>query len=335
MNISILASIWSENLWDELILKNEIALLKKEFWKKTQFQVASYDFKKPVFQIQNTQYFEYFPIWIKNPKNFYRNIKNFLKFLRVIIWSDVVVVGWGGIIYDSEIQSVKNPLNQWVFRTRMARIFWKKLYFYAVWVDIKQQENNKKLKKIFRTAYKVTVRDKKSQEQLKNIGIKSKVVDDPVMQDAEEKWKILWTHSSKKFKLHDFKSYNFAGKKVGLALRSWYIGTSGDARVEKLLVEELCGYIEKQGWKIVFLPHSLHQTDIRANDYEFMKQFLNYDREIYATLGEVYTAYTHKMLDIVISMRLHSIILSHVYRIDQIVLSYSQKTEQVIKKLRR
>jgi polysaccharide pyruvyl transferase WcaK-like protein len=32
-------------------------------------------------------------------------------------------------------------------------------------------------------------------------------------------------------------------------------------------------------------------------------------------------------------MRLHSIILSYVYGIDQIVLSYSQKTDEAIKKL--
>jgi len=66
-----------------------------------------------------------------------------------------------------------------------------------------------------------------------------------------------------------------------------------------------------------------------------MQQFLTYDREIYTDISEVYTAYNHRMLDIVISMRLHSIILSRVYGIDQIVLSYSRKTDEAIKKLSR
>jgi len=57
------------------------------------FRVASYDASNPMFQIQNTQYFEYFPIGIKNPKNTFRNIKNFFKYLRVIAWSDIVVIG--------------------------------------------------------------------------------------------------------------------------------------------------------------------------------------------------------------------------------------------------
>ncbi len=381
MNISIFASIWSQNLWDELILKNEIELLQQEFSSlcpsdislyegdknsslssrgvpakqegELFFKVASYDAKNPVFQIENTQYFEYFPLGIKQVKNIFRNIRNLFTFIGVIIWSDRVVIGWGGIIYDSEVQSVWSPLKQWLFRVKVARFFRKRIYFFAVWIDIKQEENNKILEKIFKKAWKITVRDKKSQQQLEAIWIKSEIVDDPVMRENEiinrqksaapfsskgeriQDWggNILWTHQSKNFKLKDFEKYDFSWKKVGLALRSWYIGTSWDIRVERLLVEELCQYIEKKGGKIIFLPHSLHPTDIRANDFEFMKQFLNYEREIYADLWEVYTAYNHKMLDIIVSMRLHSIILSHVYGIDQIVLSYSQKTDELIKRL--
>jgi polysaccharide pyruvyl transferase WcaK-like protein len=356
MNISIFASIWCQNLWDELILKNEIDLLKSEFQstrpvsrdqsQELYFKVASYEAHNPLFHIQNTSYFEYFPLWIKQLKNIFRNIRDFFKFLSVIIWSDRVVIGWGWIIYDSELQSVWNPLNQWLFRARVARFFRKKIYFYAVWVDIKNADNNQILEKIFKKAWKITVRDEKSQQQLIELWIQSEIVDDPVMSEnfqphhsSHERiergvtWNILWTHNSKNFKLKDFDTYNFQWKKVWLALRSWYIWTSWDARVEKLLIEELCSYIEKKWGKITFIPHSLHPSDKQANDYEFMKQFLNYEREIYVNLTEVYTAYNHQMIDIVISMRLHSIILSHVYGIDQIVLSYSQKTDEVIKKL--
>jgi len=361
MNISIFASIGAQNLWDELILKNEIELLKQEFWEDSIFRVASYDPKNPLFQIKNTQYFEYFPIGIKQLRNIFRNIKNFFIFFQVILWSELVVIGWGGIIYDSELQSVWNPLKQWLFRVRVARFFRKKIYFYALWIDIKNPENNKILEKIFKHAWKTTVRDEKSWKQLESVWIQSEIVNDPVMSEwphlsspyqGEEQtvassllnkeriergiiWKILWTHSSKSFKLKEFESYDFQWKRVGLALRSWYIGSSWDSRVEKLLIEELCSFIETKGGKIIFLPNSLHPNDKLANDYKFMKQFLNYDREIYASLAEVYTAYNHKMLDTVISMRLHSIILSYIYGINQIVLSYSQKTDEVIKKLKK
>lgn len=331
--ISIFASIWSQNLWDELILKNEISLLQWEFWWDCEFQVASYDIYNPTFKIPHTRYFEYFPIWIKNIKNISRNLYNFFKFISVVIWSDIVVIGWGWIIYDSEIQSVKNPLNQWIFRSTVARFFRKKLYFYAVWIDIKSEDNRKKLKKIFKWAWKITVRDIKSQHQLLDIWIKSEIVDDPVMNDADKKGSILKDLSSKNFSLKDFSNIDFQEKKVGLALRKWYIWKSWNDEVEKRLIEELLQYIEKAGGHIIFLPHGFHSSDIKANDYEFMQQFLTINRDIYASLWEVYTAYTHSTVDIIISMRLHSIILSYVYGIPQISLSYSQKTEQTIKKL--
>lgn len=146
-------------------------------------------------------------------------MKNFLNFFRVIIWSDIVVIGGGGIIYDSELQSVRNPLGQWLFRVRVARFFRKKLYFYALGIDIKQQENEKKLEKIFKKAWKITVRDEKSKQQLEQAGIKSIIVDDPVMYEADKKGKILKTFSSKNFSLKDFEDIDFSGKRVGLALR--------------------------------------------------------------------------------------------------------------------
>lgn len=120
--------------------------------------------------------------------------------------------------------------------------------------------------------------------------------------------------------------------------------------MEKLLVEELCSYLEKRGSKLIFLPHSFHPTDMQANDYEFMKQFLKPGREICENIQEVYDWYKEPMQPLsvrmkgedsgedykhklIISMRLHSIILSYVYGIEQIVLSYSQKTEELLKKL--
>ena len=379
MNISIFASIGAQNLWDELILKNEIELLRQEFWENTNFRVASYDYKNPVFDIQNTNYFEYFPLWIRNPRNIFRNLKNYIVFLRTIFWSDIVVIWGGGIIYDSEIQSVKNPLDQWVFRTKVARFFRKKIYFYAIGIDIKDPENTKKLEKIFKKAWKTTLRDQKSYETLKNVGVSPsgypiEIVNDPVMSEntllqtpssqpspLEEKeqatngqknaaslsfkgeriqewgdcvWgQILWVHQSKTLNLKDFDRYDFAWKRVWLALRSWYIGTSGKTEIERLLVAELCSYIESRWWTVTFLPHSFHPSDEQVNDYVFMSQFLTRDRDIYVNPQEVYTAYNHQMLDLVISQRLHSIILSYVYGIDQIVLSYSQKTDEVIKKL--
>jgi len=336
MNISIFAAVGSGNLGDELILKNEIILLKKEFWEDTQFRVFTYDIQDVFYRDPQVSYLEYFPIDFRNIKKLTRNITNFKNFVITLLWSQRVVIWGWWIMYDSELQSVWNPLKQWEFRTKWARFLRKKIYFYAVWIDIKQQENFKLLGDIFKNAWKVTVRDQKSKDQLKSIWIDSHIIDDPVLHDNsidEKKWNVISVHASRTFRTSDFDSYDFRWKKIWLALRSWYFWTSWNTQIEVLIIEELCKYLESRWAKLIFLPHSFHPTDTLANDYEFMKQFLTLDREICASMWEVYTIYNHHLVHTVISMRLHSIILSYVYGIDQIVLSYSQKTEELLKKL--
>jgi len=106
-------------------------------------------------------------------------------------------------------------------------------------------------------------------------------------------------------------------------------------RLSYLMVEEILSMIEKQGGSIVFLPHSFHMTDALANDKVFLDTFMKPNRIIKTSIQEVYIAYKNKEIDICLSMRLHSIILSHMYGIDSIALSYSKKTDQVLKKLSR
>ena len=50
---------------------------------------------------------------------------------------------------------------------------------------------------------------------------------------------------------------------------------------------------------------------------------------------KVYDAYKNKEIDICIAMRLHSIILSHVYEIPFVWVSYSTKTDEVLNELKK
>jgi len=57
---------------------------------------------------------------------------------------------------------------------------------------------------------------------------------------------LLQSYSSRNFSLRDLEKYDFAGKKVGIALRSRYIGKSKNEKIEKLLVAEMLDFIEKK-----------------------------------------------------------------------------------------
>jgi len=61
-----------------------------------------------------------------------------------------------------------------------------------------------------------------------------------------------------------------------------------------------------------------------ANDYNFLSKFLRITEKIRIinSMDEVYSKYIYREMDLVLAMRLHSIILSQVYGIPFIGISY-------------
>lgn len=315
--------------------KNPLSFGVPESKKWFSFRVFTYDLKNIFFQKNNITFIWFFPNGMRNIKNIFKNIKGYFSFLSTIIWSDYIVIGGGGLFYDSEIQTSKKNLDLWLWRKKYFRFFHKKIIFYGVSIDVKKEENKVLLKEIFSSAYKVFVRDFHSLQVLKELWINSSLVLDPVFYDngenTLEKWILLWSFSSKNFRPEMLEWIDFTGKIVGVALRKWYF--SKFEHLEKLMVAEFFHFLlEKWAREIVLIPHSFHPTDNSANDRVFLDQFLS-DKVVIAgeTLEEVYRVYTEKRIDLCIAMRLHSIILSQVYKIPFISLSYAKKTEEIIK----
>ncbi|MDD2907923.1 MAG: polysaccharide pyruvyl transferase family protein [Candidatus Gracilibacteria bacterium] len=341
MKIAIFASIGAQNLGDELILKNEIKLLEQTYGNETKFIVFTYDKKNPFFTAPNVVYREYFPVGIRQARNIFKNIWNFFMFLFTVIGSDLIVIGGGGIIYDDEVQTTKNPLDSWLFRVRFFRFFMKKFIFFRVGINIKNTESLKKVKAIFKKAHKIEVRDNYSYELLKSLGIESSIEKDPVFYDRGElitTKSIIGTISSYHFDKTLFKDFDLSGKKIGLAIRAGYFFHKSNIsdRMEEGRVREVINFLVGEGAKVVLLPHSFHETDDLANDFLFMSRFIGEEGvEIKTNMMEVYETYTKKEIDICVAMRLHSIILSHVYEIPFIGISYSTKTDEVLDELKK
>jgi len=344
MIISIFASIWAQNLWDELILKNEINLLEKKYlWENIKFYVFTYDLEDDFIKKSNVEYVEYFPIWIKQPKNLLRNVKNFLNFKKIVKQSDLIVVWWGWIIYDEEHQKTFTPLNQWLFRSNFFKKLNKKVLFFSIWINIKNNSNLDKIKKIFSWNCEIHVRDKSSLELLVNLWIEAKRTMDPVFCDnislKELKWDSNFEISlkpsflekeidSKVFKMEDLEEIDFSWKIVWIWFRTWYL-TNENENIEKIIE-----FILKNNWKIILVPHSFHKTDEKANDYIFLDKFAQkYNLEICKNMTESYELYTKWKINFCLSMRLHSIILSQVYKIPFIWFTYSKKTSEILREL--
>lgn len=328
MKITVFMAIWCQNLWDELILKNEIKLLRNTYGSKTRFQVATYDMKSIFFSDESIEYFEYFPIGIKNPRNIWRNIKNYFSFIASIYTSDKVVFGWWGIFFDTEIWNASNPLKQWLFRAIITKIFQKELIFFGVSIDLKQEKNRLLFKKIAGKADTISVRDQTSYDFLQTLSLDSHLIADPVFSDngktPEENQTISYLQGALKtstFQLSDLYQYDFKNKTVWLALRSGFL------KNELTTIQEIRDFILTSWGKVVFLPHSFHPSDEEANDKKFLSSFVIERTSLKENMQEVYEAYQKKHIDFCISMRLHSMILSQVYEIPFVALQYAQKTE--------
>ncbi len=340
MKIVILASVWCQNLGDELILKNTIKYFELKYSsKKLQFEVFSYDQSNPFCTQKNLNYWSYFPNNIRSFTWFWKNIGYYLQFYKILRSADLVVIWGGGLFFDNEdsVSTLKN-LNIWESRIQKLKRYKKKLHIYAVWINFEDTKNdihNAKIQSIFWYADEISVRDNFSQKYLKSLWISSKLVDDPVYFDNWTYLEDQALHLSRfpitGFSIKALQALELKEKNIWIAVRRlnipWY---------EQQLLE-LIEYLIQKKAKITILPHSFHKHDIASNDYSFFKNLLekNYDTtdtlkkiRIAKSLKETYRYYTQAQLDIVFASRLHSLILCRVYKIPYVSLSYSRKTDE-------
>ena len=328
MRISIFASIWSQNLWDELILKNEIKHFEDKY-EDARFRVFSYDAENPFYTQDNIEYKNYFPIGIRNPRNILKNIGSIFHLIKSAFWSDIIVVGWGGLFYDWE--SNNSALTQWRARVNFFHSLRRKIVFYWVSIDVRDEKNYEYISDIFSKAAEIYVRDEYSHRLLQSLGIKSEVIVDPVFYDRGEKPKktsCIKSIDSHDFSLSDFDDIDWEWKKIGIALRN--IWTSGYRENIASLLE----MIVERGWELIYLPHSFHESDNQANDQHFLSSFPN-KWYISESMKETYSFYVQGKIDICLAQRFHAMVLSDVYEIPFIGMSYSQKTKSLLEKLNK
>ena len=129
---------------------------------------------------------------------------------------------------------------------------------------------------------------------------------------------------------------DFKEKKVWIAFRSGYLTTNLNPELEVLLIKEIIEFIQSSWGSVVLLPHSFHKIDLISNDYSWMKfiQERASNVEITSSMKETYDVYKNRKVDIVLAQRLHSVILSQVYEIPFIWISYSKKTEEILYELK-
>lgn len=305
MKIVIFTATGAENLGDELITLCEIQrFLSMD--ENVQITLFSHDINRTKrfllsqkLSLEQITLQEYFPNAFRTHP--IKNIGLFYETLVSIKNADRIFIGGGGLLY-SKNEEWKSPLLLWSLRARIARFFWKPLTYISLGVTTTLDELRPYASSLFSWS-EITVRDKDSQALLAQLGYSSAIQRDPVFDYVPQRKTI---HGEK--------------KTIGLALRAGFLDDS--------VVDEMIRWLLKKNYDVLLLPHSLHPTDEQAHDGYYLQKFLFPGVRITQSIEQTLAAYP--TCDAVIGMRLHSIILSLVYDMPLVALSYGKKTQALL-----
>ncbi|MDD4351476.1 MAG: polysaccharide pyruvyl transferase family protein [Candidatus Gracilibacteria bacterium] len=307
MQISILGSYGEGNFGDEAILDGITVRFPKA-------NIVCFSHNPELSQKLHPK-LQIAPMLPAGIRSFWKQIRNgdLKRSKEIIRHSDLVLIGGGGIFYDSKFSSGRNPIKVWHTRVKFLQKLEKSFQLYAVGVSKLEKEVSQKLmRKICKAAAKVSVRDLGSERNLRAIGVNKEItlVRDPAFDFP--------TKANKKI-THTFT--------VGISLRAWQDTQKTFQRVTKELesIEGPC--------QLKLIPMSIGQDDDRIVLSEF-KSSLPAGLKSQTELVEIKTpqeAYQEIAgLDLLIGMRLHSLIFAKLANVRSIPLYYDEKVREVL-----
>lgn len=248
-------------------------------------------------------------------------------FLSVASDSDVVLIGGGGLLFDTPFQ----VLPFWLGRVVAARSVGTPAVLYSVGVGpIEKRRSRRYLKLGLAYADTITVRDEFSADLLRKCGVKREVsiLPDPalLLQPAAE--------SRAKEILREEGVPEDGGQKIGISLRYWQAFDESQqaafaANVRKAM-ETLAG---KSDVSFVMVPFQLPPA---LGDIDLMKEIAAgsaCEDRVHIIKGSYTPAEVKAVLgqmDLVLGMRLHSLIFSLTMGVPSIALSYTHKVRSMM-----
>lgn len=305
MKILLFTATGAENLGDELITLTEVQHLQKTF-PNCHITVFSHDtwrtqrfFASQNVSLEKVQMQEYFPNFLR--KKPLKNIRLFWETLRLMRDSDHIYIGGGWLLYGKSEEG-HSPLRLWSLRARLAKFLKKPITYLSLGISAEMDELRPFSRALFAWT-EITVRDKKSQETVNQLWFEVKILPDPVLNYVPGKWPTLRT--------------------IGIAFRKWFLPDT--------VVRETCQKLWNLWYEILFLPHSLHPTDEASHDGYYLQDFLSPGTSTTQTIEQTLEAY--RRCHIILSMRLHSMILAVDHHTPFVGVSYGKKTQYLLQDL--
>lgn len=245
------------------------------------------------------------------------NRNNFKEVLNTIKKSDVVISGGGSILQDV---TSSRSLIYYLGVIFLAKRLGKKVMFYGNGFGPIIKGRNKKLTKyILDQVDVITVRDHPSKELMQSLGVKKNI-----QVTADVAFGMELPTVAKTEKILASEGLNSQKKLVGISVRKWK-----DHQEYKKIIAKAGDYLQKSNFEVVFLP--MHHPD----DLEVSLEIANMMETKPKVLDKQYSPEDLLSiingLDLMIGMRLHSLIFAAIVNVPMVGLEYDEKINSFLK----
>lgn len=303
----------AKNIGDEAILAAMLNALKSEI-PDAQFTVLSID---PAY---TTELF--------NVLSVYRGYRKEVKEkLRTFINTDLFISGGGGLLQDTYPTGIiSGPLPHYLLYALVAKLFGKKVMFYAQGMGPITTPYGKFLTKLIANRVDlITVRDEGSKELLQKLGVtkpKTLVTADPVLAITPPQEEVILS-IQKKYNINSSENW------VGISVRPWF-------KLEdyKEKIATTCDYIvEEAKAKILFIPME-HEHDYKVSlEIQEKMQHSNHATIMDANHNVEEYLCAVSLMDIVVGMRLHSLIFAAASNVPVVGIIYDPKVKSLLQRI--
>ncbi|WP_018132145.1 polysaccharide pyruvyl transferase CsaB [Effusibacillus pohliae] len=237
--------------------------------------------------------------------------------------SNLLVMGGGSLLQDvSSPRSVVYYLGI----AALAKTLGKPVVFYAQGIGpINKKFSKQLIRRIVNKVDLITVRDDKSYDDLKKLGVHKP----PIHVTADPALAIDTSLFPKENGIAILKQFNVLPESrplVGIAIRNWH---TSHPYLEVLA--RTCDELHRRGWQVVFIPMQ-YPGDVHVSQQvisQMQEPAVLLDRQFsFRDISSIIAS-----MDLIVGMRLHSLILAALFEVPFVSLSYDPKIERFVHRL--
>lgn len=248
---------------------------------------------------------------------------NTFQVLSAIKNSDIVLSGGGTLLQDG---TSTRSLLYYLAIIKVAKLFGKHVMLYANGIGpVSGAFNRRLVRTVVNTVDVITLREKLSEADLRSIG----VTKPDITVTADPAFNLESISDEEARDIFIGEGVDLSKPLVGVCVRSWSKAYGGEDYIEKLAAA--CDSIIDMGKEIVFLPME-YPRDIEVS----RKVMQHMNRQAYIIKNRYNPCQILGMVglfDVMISMRLHSLIFAAVKNVPMSGIIYDPKVEYYIKEL--